>query len=144
MVIMHPNEVARLENRCDACCECLVCLLIMLIMRIGTRVLRSDVLPEQVMEQGPEGLFAISIVVAVCDVVLHPDGKIGNGFRALIVSIKTVLVNVVRKVDLQASFVLGRDTSRGNAIAWCRNTLACGRIDVTCGDTLTGMARKEE
>jgi hypothetical protein len=30
-------------------------LLIMLIMRIGTRVLRSDVLPEEVMEQGPEG-----------------------------------------------------------------------------------------
>lgn len=30
-------------------------LLIILIIRIGARVLRSDVLPEEVMEQGPEG-----------------------------------------------------------------------------------------
>jgi hypothetical protein len=72
----------------------------------------------------------------MCDVVFHPDGKIGNGFRVLIVSIKIVLVDIVRKVHLQPGFVLERDARRGNAVAWRRNTLACGWVDVTCGDRL--------
>jgi len=79
----------------------------------------------------------------VRDVVLHPDRKIRDGFRASGWD-KIVLVDVVRKVYLEGGFVLERDASRRNAVAWCRNTFACGGVDVTCRNTrLAGMEREE-
>jgi len=84
-------------------------------------------------------LFAITIIVTVSNLVLHPDRNISDGFSVIMVAVETVLVNVVRKVFLERGFVLGRDAGRGNAVAWSRNTLARGRVDITCGDMLTVM-----
>jgi len=53
----------------------------------------------------------------MCDIVFHLDGKIGNGLHVLVVSIKIVLVDEVRKVHLQPGFVRERDARRGNAVA---------------------------
>jgi hypothetical protein len=85
--------------------------------------------------------------VAVCDLVVHPDGKIGDGFRVLMIicgRVDVVLVDVVRKVDFEGGFVRERDAGRGNAVPWCRNAFTCGGVDVTCGDILAVMEREEE
>jgi hypothetical protein len=54
MIVMNPDKVSRPVHLCDLARKGGIGAFVVRIMRVGRCVLGSNVLPEEIMEQGPE------------------------------------------------------------------------------------------
>jgi hypothetical protein len=72
MIVVDPDQVPGPVHLCDALRISLISLYIGVPLVIDYRKLRCDILPEKVVEEGPEGFLAIAFVVIVGNGVVYP------------------------------------------------------------------------
>lgn len=75
--------------------------------------------------------------MTVCDVILHPERKISDGFAGF--RFERVLVGIMSELDVECILVLLRNARRWNTISNGRDTFTSGGIDVSYGEVSVMM-----